>query len=377
VSADAEARIVDALYRGTQEHCELERAIALLAELFDSPSVVLGAVDMVRPETQLAVGFGVVDSYQLSRYAEFAKLDPVPKALMGMRAGTAATTLSLCPDVDRARDPFINEYLRPIKLGECLAGPIYAEPGRFALIGVHQELGRQQFDDEDAARLERLMPHLARALQLRRAFLDVERRGAVLAAIVDRCAAGMIGIDGDGVVLFVNCAARDIAAQGDGIGLDRQGRPVIADRAAARHVARLQADVSAGGAGGTVRLARPSGLPACVLLIAPLPPEDISAHVARRGTLLVIHDPMRRRPPTEQRIAHLLHLPMGAAKVLGAVLDGEDLKDYAERAGISMNTVRFHLKTAFARTDTHSQAELVRVAMSVLADLDPHFSEPT
>jgi PAS domain-containing protein len=377
VSADAEARIIDALYRGTRERDEFERAIALLAVMFDSPSVVLGAVDMVRPEVQLTIGVGVVDSHQLSRYAEFAKLDPVSKPLMAMRPGTAATTLSLCPDVDRRRDPFINEYLRPIKLAECLAGPIYAEPGRFALIGVHQEVGRRQFDDGDAARLERLMPHLARALQLRRAFLDVERRGEVLAAIVDRCAAGMIGIDADGLVLFVNRAARDIAEQGDGIGLDRYGRLVVADRAAARHVARLQADVSAGGAGGTIRLARPSGLPACVLLVAPLPPPEVSAHGGRRGTLFVIHDPMRRRPPTEQRIAHLLHLPMGAAKVVGAVLDGEDLRDYAERAGISMNTVRFHLKTAFARTDTHSQAELVRLAMSALADLDPHFSEPT
>ena len=58
-----------------------------------------------------------------------------------------------------------------------------------------------------------------------------------------------------------------------------------------------------------------------------------------------------------------------------AILEGVDLKDYADRAGISMNTVRFHLKNAFAGTDTHSQAELVRVALSALNALEPHFAD--
>jgi DNA-binding CsgD family transcriptional regulator len=79
----------------------------------------------------------------------------------------------------------------------------------------------------------------------------------------------------------------------------------------------------------------------------------------------------------EIRIAQLLHIPRGAAKVVQAILAGQGLKDYADRAGISMNTVRFHLKNAFAGTDTHSQAELVRVALSALNALEPHFSDGT
>ena len=44
-------------------------------------------------------------------------------------------------------------------------------------------------------------------------------------------------------------------------------------------------------------------------------------------------------------------------------------------ADISMNTVRFHLKNAFAGTDTHSQAELMRVALSALNALETHFGD--
>ena len=60
-----------------------------------------------------------------------------------------------------------------------------------------------------------------------------------------------------------------------------------------------------------------------------------------------------------------------------AILEGVDLKDYADRAGISMHTVRFHLKTAFARTETRSQADLVRMALSALNKLGPYFADGT
>lgn len=85
---------------------------------------------------------------------------------------------------------------------------------------------------------------------------------------------------------------------------------------------------------------------------------------ARRiNVLITIHDPSRRIASAAQRIALVLHVPLGAAKVVEAILEGIELKDYAERAGVSMNTVKFHLKTAFDRTESRSQAGLVRKAI--------------
>ena len=95
----------------------------------------------------------------------------------------------------------------------------------------------------------------------------------------------------------------------------------------------------------------------------------------RSGVLFALHDPNRRIGSTAQSIAHLLHLPLGAAKVVNAILQGIELKDYAEREAISMNTVKFHLKTAFDRTGSRSQADLVRRALLALNDLGPYLSD--
>jgi DNA-binding CsgD family transcriptional regulator len=332
-------------------------------------------LDQAQPERQFAIGARTIDQEYFARYAEHAELDPAPRAFAALAVGTASITDRMFSESFLRRNVFLNEFLVPRGVNGALACPLLSESGRFALIAVQQGVNRRSYDDDDIARVERLAPHMMRALQLRRLFLQSEQRSKVLESIVDRNKTGMVGLRGDGPALFVNRAARAVAAARDGLGLDRQGRLVAADRAAATRLVALQADVARGGAGGLVRIPRPSGHTPYVVLVSPLPSGDDLFPNSRGGVLFAIHNPARRPMATEIRIAQLLHIPRGAARVVQAILAGQDLKDYADRAGISMNTVRFHLKNAFAGTDTHSQAELVRVALSALNALEPHFAD--
>jgi hypothetical protein len=242
------------------------------------------------------------------------------------------------------------------------------------MVGIHHGTNREPFGDDDMACLRRLTPHLTRALQIRRLFLQSELRGQTLEAIVNRNQTGMIGISGDGPALFVNEAARVITGASDGISLNRAGRLIARDRTAAKHLATLETDVARGGAGGIIQIQRPSGRPPYVVLVSPLPSDENMTPRVRRGVLFAIHDPSRRIASAVQRIAHLLHVPLGAAKIVAAILQGVELKDYADREEISMNTVKFHLKTAFERTGSRSQADLMRRALMALNDLGPYFS---
>ncbi|HWG59212.1 MAG TPA: helix-turn-helix transcriptional regulator, partial [Candidatus Acidoferrales bacterium] len=51
------------------------------------------------------------------------------------------------------------------------------------------------------------------------------------------------------------------------------------------------------------------------------------------------------------------------ASLADLLLQGSDLREAAEKLGVSMNTVRTHLRLIFEKTDTHRQAELVRVLL--------------
>lgn len=140
-------------------------------------------------------------------------------------------------------------------------------------------------------------------------------------------------------------------------------------------LAALEADVTRGGAGGLVHITRPSSRARYVVLVSPLPAREDILPKTRSGVLFALHDPARTMVSTVQHIAHLLHVPLGAAEVVEAILQGSELKVYADHKGISMNTVKFHLKTAFERTGSRSQADLVRRALLVLNDLEPYLSD--
>ena len=364
---DAEPAIIDAFYRGVCDDDALHQAIGMVAAHFDSPSACLGESDQGRG--CWVIGSGTVDSGQLARYAEAVAFDPAPRAFSTLRMCSASTSDRVFSDRQRRRSVFINEYMRPAGLDHSLGSPLYLDARRYALIGVHQALHRKRFCDEDIASLERLSPHVARTLELRHAFLDLRRKEATYEALVDRRDTGMVGIRA-GRPLFANRAAQAAAAAGDGLALDRIGRPIVGDRAARVRLARLEADVIESGAGGFVRVTRPSGAPPYIVLVSRLPglDEEFGAEI---GVLFSIHDPCHRSVPPEQVIAGLLHIPLGPAKVVRALLQGDDLRTYAERASLSLSTVRFHLKNAFARTETHSQAELVRLAISASSAFPP------
>ena len=373
-NADLEQRIIDAIYRGACDPKELDQAIELIARYFDCAGATLGEMDQATPEAQIMVGVRNIDHAFFADYGPYAHLDPAPFAFSALTTGTVTTTDHMFTAEFLRKNVFLHEFLRPHGVDGTLGGILLSAGGRFAMVGIHHGTNREPFGDDDLACLRRLTPHLTRALQIRRLFLQSESRRQTFEAIVNRNQTGMIGISGDGLTLFVNEAARVIAGASDGLSLNRAGRLIARDRTAAKHLAKLETDVARGGAGGIIQIQRPSGRPPYVVLVSPLPSDENMAPRLRVGALFAIHDPSRRIASAVQRIAHLLHVPLGAAKIVAAILQGVELKDYADREEISMNTVKFHLKTAFERTGSRSQADLVRHALAALNDLGPYFS---
>jgi hypothetical protein len=232
---------------------------------------------------------------------------------------------------------------------------------------------RSAFEDSELADVERLMPHIGRALQLRRTFLRLEAKVEGLQAAVDRLSAGVALLDSAGVALFVNRAMRAVADRADGISLNRTGRPVPANAKARVRLDALLKDVVLGGAGGIIAVPRISGIRPYAVLVAPSPraiAEQLREGRRSSGSALVIvHDPAGRQMSDLEMLQVGLGLPQGAARLVAALAADDDLQSFADREGVTIHAVRFHLRTAFARTGARTQAELVRLAVRLLRDL--------
>ena len=175
----------------------------------------------------------------------FAAHDPAPPLMAARPSGTAFASDRLFSAEFRSKAVPLHEFLRPLGIEETLGGALSSPDGRLAFLTVHRGPIARLSTTPKIAAIERHPPaRRACALRLRRVLHGArcEARAELLAAVIDRLAAGIVVVGGDGAVQHVNRAALDIAARGDGLWLDRSGLPHAADQAAERvlfqHVAK-------------------------------------------------------------------------------------------------------------------------------------------
>jgi DNA-binding CsgD family transcriptional regulator len=302
---------------------------------------------------------------------EWAPLDPAPRAFAALSFGSAASTGMLFDAEYLGSCAFFQEFFRPSGFEECLGANLSSRNGHFALLGVQRGADRRAFKRSEIQTLEGITPHLGRALQLRRTFVRLGVKVDALVETIDRLAAGIIVLGSEGGEIHVNGAAREIAARNDGLWLDRSGALHAAERGAERTLMRICADVRAGGAGGIVCVPRREEARPYAVLAAPLPAGAAIAGTDRGAPslLIVIHDPDARIAAAPESIAAIFALPDATARLIAALAEGVEAKSYAEQQGITMDAVKFHLKTAFAKTGLRSQARLLQAVARALADL--------
>ncbi|MGD9618230.1 MAG: helix-turn-helix transcriptional regulator [Alphaproteobacteria bacterium] len=95
------------------------------------------------------------------------------------------------------------------------------------------------------------------------------------------------------------------------------------------------------------------------------PMQPLGSGASGGTAALVIAAPCDRWtafPPED--LAQPYCLTRAEAELLAALIAGETLGDYCERAGIGMNTAKTHLRQIFAKTHTNRQIDAVRIVLT-------------
>jgi GAF domain-containing protein len=367
-----DAALLDAIYEGAFDEHALERALDRMVTRLAVRSAVIVLADLQRPENSTVVATEVFRP-GLRPYAEhYGAIDPAPGAFARALPAYKAASTDEILDREASRGEFFHDFYVPMGFAETLGGTILSDGGRWSLTGFHRGPDRPPFDADDIHYVEQALPHFARALQMRRSFGRLRGQAEGLQAAVDRLAAGVVLLDASGALVFANRAMREIARRGDGLALDRAGRPVPVGSEARGQLARLLDEAGRGAAGGIVSAPRSLGGAPYSLLVAPCPTPLAARSWDRAGAatvIVLVHDPASRTADPVRLLAEGLGLPAAAARLVAALATDADLQVHAEREGITIHTARFHLRTALARTGTRTQAELVRRAVAYLRDV--------
>jgi DNA-binding CsgD family transcriptional regulator len=227
-------------------------------------------------------------------------------------------------------------------------------------------------------RMQRLVPHLSRALegalQLGR-FADGARQ---LASVLQLMPNPALLINGRGRIEFANAAAEILLRAGDGLSINNDGSLRLATafpgEIAALSKALAQALAVAAGTGDVLseplRLTRPSGAPPLLVLPVPLPPPafELWNVLEPARVLVLVIDPAVQWRGKASTIQAAFGLTQAEARVAVLVASGLTGSQAAVALGISASTVKTHLKHCFNKIGVHSQVALAHLLATLPID---------
>ena len=226
------------------------------------------------------------------------------------------------------------------------------------------------FDTLDRVKLvSELVPHLQQALRTQAKLSMVADSAIELAGALEVIRHGVIVVGGDHLVVNLNSAAELILRTQDGLCM-RSGRIAATGAQVEQELHRALHDALFGEsstirAGRSLTCRRPSGRRPYVIHVLPSYRRGADELPKHPMALILIVDPEGIPEPAAALLRRLYHLTEAEAQVALRVINGADPKEVSEQLSVSLATVRTHLQRVFYKTDTHRQAELVRLLLAL------------
>lgn len=275
---------------------------------------------------------------------------------------------------------FYREFLSKMDILRLCSGLVFGQNSSVPMstsISFFRGVREPRFDEGNRELLRLVLPHFSRALGIHVRLHDAELRSALSLSALDRLASGVILMGSQGNVLHLNRLANQIIASNDGMRINKQSDKMeltasIPGETRALHAAielALHPDtIEVPHFSHGVRITRPSGRPAYILNLAPLPPaNDFGSARSRAHVIIFIVDPHASLALDAALLKKLYGLTAAEIRVTQRVYAGDTTRQASEVLGVSELTLRTQLKSIFAKTDTHRQSELMKLLSSLVS----------
>jgi DNA-binding CsgD family transcriptional regulator len=310
--------------------------------------------------------FGIEPHFVELYRKHYAKLDPTTGPMFLRDVGDVARTTDLLPYGELLKTCFYREWLQPQGFVDTLQASLDRSPTDVVHLYFMRNGENGMIDNATRDRLRLIIPHMRRAVLVGQLVDRTTAQAATFGDALDGICAGLFLVDANEQIVHANTSGQAMLAKGVLLrGTGDKLMPHDTNAAQGLHeifssAARGRADP--GPRGGAVPLTGRDG-------------EHYVAHVlsltagARRqvGTddsavaAVFVQKASLDMPSPQQAIAKLYKLTPTELRVLSGIVQVGGVPDVAEVMGISVSTVKTHLRRLFAKTGTDRQADLVKL----------------
>ena len=213
-----------------------------------------------------------------------------------------------------------------------------------------------------------LLPHIRQFVRIRQALAGAGALDASVTELLDNPRIGVVHLDRRGRIVVANDRARAMLRHGDVLS-DRGG--VLRARVPADHtrLERLVADAlpSAGVAvSGSMMLRRTSVVPPLVVHVKPVGTPQMDFGAQRVAALVMLVEPGRQSRIDPSLVAETLGLTPAESQIAVWLTEGKTVREIAVETGRQERSIHWHLQQIYHKLDISRQADLVRLALSVV-----------
>lgn len=254
-------------------------------------------------------------------------------------------------------DRFTHEtqFLKPRGLGWSARTSISLPTGREMIFSIDKALEKGPVGPEAFQVLDSLRPHLVRSVAL--AVSTARSRVLTTLEILQRVGVAVAALRRDGSfveanALFVEC--------GQVLTVDQTGQLQFSSKTAQRTFREALSEFGATDHPEPRSIVAASTDPGGALLAHLVPFEQFRDDIFQDAAILLLVPTIRElRAPSESILMLLFDLTPTEARVVRLLAGGASVKTIARMQRVTPNTVRMQLKSVFAKTGVHRQAQLV------------------
>jgi DNA-binding CsgD family transcriptional regulator len=343
-----------------------------LCQLMHAKIALVATIDRARRRVSVHGAANIADDYLQSYAIDLELLGPLIDRAVGTTGlgviGTATDGGE--HDAEGANDVFAG-WLRPQGIAHVICGSVTVqEPlATYLTIGRAREAGA--YDGEDIDLFASLLPCIRMTFRSLKLIEGVQDERQTLLSLLDRLPTGVALLNRRGEPVLMNDYARralaDIADLDSLLPHRCQQRQPDHGRAAATRKQPPPGEVAAGGCIHVIQ--RSPGHRPLSIIVQRLPAENSGSDDERPAFALIVSDPNRAIELDHAALCRLYGLTPAEGRLAALLASGKHIESAALLLGVSIHTVRTHLKHIFSKTETSSQSDLVRLILSAPAPI--------
>lgn len=357
---DVFAKVIDDLYAGALDATAWRRAIVSSADMVRASGALLMVFDVSTGAVLRGEDFRVDPSVlrDYRRYWSYED-DRLPAAL-SIPTGVPVTEQTLELPGKWNKTAIVNEFLVPSDVPHFMPAWLHKSTTKAVTLSFQGTRKRGPFEPQDIETYRRLLPHISRALEIRDRLERAQFKTSTFARHFETLKLGVAILDAGGRLVEANSVVQELLRLNCGVRRLTDGTLWLREPAGTqlKHWT-LTGLPPSNSTDGLLHVPRVHALPLSVMVV-PLSAETTCWIGADLRWLLVFFDPDRRVEIGAEVIARDLGISEREAEIATLLFAGYNLRESAQRLGVSEHTVRAQLKSIFRKTGIRSQVDLIR-----------------